>query len=279
MSTHRHIRRRESFDEVAELYDRARPGYPQRLIDDLVALTDLDKRCRVLEIGSGTGQLTVPLAERGLSVVAVELGSSLAEIARRKLAPFEHAEVVVADFDEWVLPEVPFDLVVAATAFHWLDPVRRVQKCAEALHPGGALAIVETHWGVGHGDDLFLAESQSCYARWDPDHDPAFRPPTLDDLPEQRDDLASSQLFAQIMHRRYLCDREYGAAQYCDLLRTFSNVLAFEEPTRRGFLACIADLIESRFEGGIVRHDLYDLWLARTSTSPEAGEREAKNRP
>ena len=98
MSTHRHIRRRESFDEVAELYDRARPGYPQRLIDDLVALTDLDKRCRVLEIGSGTGQLTVPLAERGLSVVAVELGSSLAEIARRKLAPFEHAEVVVADF-------------------------------------------------------------------------------------------------------------------------------------------------------------------------------------
>ena len=38
MSTHRHIRRRESFDEVAELYDRARPGYPQRLIDDLEGL-------------------------------------------------------------------------------------------------------------------------------------------------------------------------------------------------------------------------------------------------
>jgi len=50
-------------------------------------------------------------------------------------------------------------------------------------------------------------------------------------------------------------------------------------PTRRGFLACIADLIESRFEGGIVRRDLYDLWLARTSARPEAGEREAANRP
>ena len=50
-------------------------------------------------------------------------------------------------------------------------------------------------------------------------------------------------------------------------------------PTRRGFLACIADLIESRFEGGIVRHDLYDLWLARTSARPEAGEPEAANRP
>jgi len=93
--------------------------------------------------------------------------------------------------------------------------------------------------GVGHRDDQFFAESRSCSARWDPDHDPDFRPPTLDEVPEQRDDLANSQLFAQ---------------------------------TRRGFLACIADLIESRFEGRSVRHDHYDLWLARTSTRP-AGRR------
>ena len=200
MSTRRGIRRRESFDEVAELYDKARPGYPQRLVDDLVASTGLDKGRRVLEIGSGTGQLTVSLAERGVSLVAV------------------------------------------------------------------ALAIIETHWGLGHGDDKFFAESQSCYARWDADHNPAFRPPTLEELSEERDDLASSQLFSQIMHSRYLCDREYDAVQYCDLLGTFSNVLAFDERTRSGFLTCIADLIESRFGGRIVRHDLYDLWLARTST-------------
>ena len=200
-------------------------------------------------------------ADRG-----VELGSNLAEVVRRKLAPFEHAEVVTADFDDWVLPVEPFDMVVAATAFHWLDPARRVRKCAEALRPGGALAIIETHWGLGHGDDKFFAESQSCYARWDADHNPAFRPPTLEELSEERDDLASSQLFSQIMHSRYLCDREYDAVQYCDLLGTFSNVLAFDERTRSGFLACIADLIESRFGGRIVRHDLYDLWLARTST-------------
>ena len=144
-----------------------------------------------------------------------------------------------------------------------------MRKCTNALRPGGALAIVETRWGIGHGADPFFAESQSCYARWDPDHDPGFRQPTLEELPKERDDLASSQLFAEITHRRYLCDREYGTAQYCDLLSTFSNVLALDEPIRRGFLACIADLIESRFGGRIVRHDLYDLWLARTSTKPE----------
>jgi SAM-dependent methyltransferase len=269
MTSGRGVRRRESFDEVAELYDRARPGYPQSLIDDLVDFTGLRGGHRVLEIGSGTGQLTVPLAERGVSLLAVELGSNLADVARRKLSRFDHAEVVVADFDQWVLPDRPFDLVVAATAFHWLDPATRIRKCADALRSGGTVAIVETRWGVRHGDDPFFAESQSCYARWDPGHDPSFQPPTLEDLPEERDDLASSHLFAEIAHRRYLYDREYSAAQYCDLLGTFSNVLAFDEPVRAGFLACIADLIQSRFAGRIVRHDLYDLWLARTSKRPE----------
>src|SRR5574341_242905 len=104
MSASRGSRRRESFDEVAELYDKARPGYPHQLVDDLLELSDLGEGHRVLEIGSGSGQLTVPLAERGLSIVAVELGANLAGVARRKLTRFQYAEVVVADFDEWVIP-------------------------------------------------------------------------------------------------------------------------------------------------------------------------------
>src|SRR5262245_61850089 len=127
------MRRRESFDEVAELYERARPTYPTPLVEDLVQFASLSKNTRVLEIGCGTGQLTLPLAERGTSIVAVELGTKLASVARRKLAPFENVAVIVADFDRWMLPEEPFDLVVAATAFHWLRPETRVHACANAL--------------------------------------------------------------------------------------------------------------------------------------------------
>ena len=133
------IRHRESFDEVAELYDQARPGYPKQLVDDLVKLSGLYKGHRVLEIGSGTGQLTVPLAEHGAILVAVELGANLAYIVRRKLGRFKQAEVVVADFEEWTPPAVSFDLVVAATAFHWLDPTTRVRKCANAWRPSARL--------------------------------------------------------------------------------------------------------------------------------------------
>lgn len=59
---------RESFDGIAELYDRVRPAYSEALVNDLVELTALCIGTRVLEIGCGTGQLTLPLAERGASL-------------------------------------------------------------------------------------------------------------------------------------------------------------------------------------------------------------------
>jgi SAM-dependent methyltransferase len=256
-------RRRDSFDEMAELYNAARPPYPPELIADLVALSGVGEGARVLEIGPGTGQLTVPLAARGLAVTAVERGPNLALLARENLARFPQAEVLVADFDVWEPPAEPFDMVVAAAAFHWLDPATRLERCAAALRPGGALAIVGIRWGVNTGDDRFFRESQQCWARWDPAYDPAFRQPALADLPAEHPELAASPLFALTGYRRCLSERTYSAKGYCDLLGTYSNIQVMEEQSRAGFLSCIAGLIESRFGGRVVRHDVYDLWVAR----------------
>ena len=71
-------RLRATFDQAAGLYDRARPGYPPALFDDLADLTGIRPGSRALEIGPRTGQATLPLAERGGRVVAVELGPDLA---------------------------------------------------------------------------------------------------------------------------------------------------------------------------------------------------------
>jgi ubiquinone/menaquinone biosynthesis C-methylase UbiE len=262
MAKNPEVLRRDSFDSVAEAYDRARPSYPEQLVDDLITLADIGERSRVLEIGPGTGQLSVSLAKRGASLVAVERGPNLAAVARRRLSSFEHADVKVADFDQWEASPASFDVVVAATAFHWLDPSTRVARCAAILRPGGSLAIVQTRWGVAQGDDPFFAASQTCYSRWAPNHDPTFRQTWPEDIRPPCDDLANPEL-GHVVHRRYLCAREYSAATYCDLLGTFSDVLAFEEGCRAGFLACMSSLIDSQFGGRIVRHVLYDLCIAR----------------
>jgi tRNA G46 methylase TrmB len=67
---------RTTFEQVPELYDRARPDYPPQVFDDLVALAQLPARARLVEIGCGTGQATVPLAERGYAISASNLASS-----------------------------------------------------------------------------------------------------------------------------------------------------------------------------------------------------------
>jgi SAM-dependent methyltransferase len=256
--------RAESFDDVAELYQLARPTYPEALFADLVAVTALQKTHRVLEIGAGTGQLTIPLAAQGVQLLAVERGANLARVLAHNVAMFPQVTTVVADFDEWDGPPGQFDSVIVATAFHWLDAATRLARCVKLLRPGGALTIVDTRWGAGVKGDRFAAESQACYARWDPTYDSSLRPLGPDDVPEFSDELAQSRLFETVVHRRHFCRREYEARAYCDLLATFSNILAFDAESRQGFLQCIERLIESRFAGRIVRADVHDLWVART---------------
>jgi protein-L-isoaspartate O-methyltransferase len=258
-------RRRESFDEVAELYDQARPGYPKSLVEDLVSLASVNSSSRVLEVGAGTGQLTTQLARSAADILAVELGVNLAEVLRRNVAGLSNVHVLVDDFDRWRPQGALFDLVVVATAFHWLNPTTRVQKAASLLRPGGMLAVIETHWVSRGAEDRFSVESQSCYAQWDPAHDPGFRPRELGDLKDRNEELEKAETFESILHRRHFCDRQFTARKYCDLLATFSGVRAFSDTARSGFLTCIASLIDTHFQGTITRRVIYELWLGQTS--------------
>ncbi|HKD96022.1 MAG TPA: methyltransferase domain-containing protein, partial [Micromonosporaceae bacterium] len=92
---------RSTFGQDAELYDQCRPTYPPQLFTDLAALADLGPRARVLEIGCGTGQATLPLAQLGCHVVAMDLSPDMAAIARRNLAQFPIVTVVAAAFEDW----------------------------------------------------------------------------------------------------------------------------------------------------------------------------------
>ena len=100
-------RRRDSFDEVADLYDRYRPTPPARVVDALIKATGVGKGTRVVEFGCGTGQLSVPLAATGSELTSVEPGARLAAIAARNLSRFPLATVECATFEDWPLPPAP----------------------------------------------------------------------------------------------------------------------------------------------------------------------------
>jgi SAM-dependent methyltransferase len=224
-------RLRETFEEVAELYDRARPSYPPELFDDLIALAGLHAGSRVLELGPGTGKATIALAGRGLQVVGVELGEGLAAVARENLSDFPEAEIVTASFEGWATDE-RFDAIVAFTAFHWIDPDVRYEKSAQLLRRGGALAIVETKHVLPEGGEAFWVEVQADYdaAAPDPDNRP---PPRPDQVPDLTGEIEESGGFRSIGVRRYLWDVPYTAAEYVDVLDTYSGHRSMADEQRR----------------------------------------------
>ncbi len=250
-----------TFDAVADQYDRVRPGYPQVLLDALVALTGIGPGSRVLEIAPGTGQLSVPLARLGVALTAVEMGGRLAALAGRNLAPYPAATVVRSTFEAWQPPAEPFDLVACATAWHWLDPAVRVRKSLDVLRPGGSLAVLSTEHVEG-GTSAFFAEVQDCYERWDPATRPGLRPPQADDVPHHAADEDAPDPRVVGRHvRRVTWDATYSAGAYRELIGTYSPTLALDPDRRAGLLDCVGGLLERRYGGTVVKRYLTELQL------------------
>ena len=130
------------FNEVPELYERARPSYPDELFADLAAATGVDAHAAVLEIGCGTGQATRSLAQFGGVVTAIEPGAAMAEMARQRLARFENVVIETADFEAWAPCDRRFDLIAAASSWHWIDPRIGWRRAHDLLRPGGWLALL-----------------------------------------------------------------------------------------------------------------------------------------
>jgi SAM-dependent methyltransferase len=234
---------RATFDDVPELYDRVRPIAPQHVFDDLVELAGLEPGARLVEIGCGTGQATLPLAARGLEVVGVELGESMAELARRKLAAFPRVRIVTSSFEEWDPAGERFDAVVSFNAFHWIDPGVRFAKPADVLREGGALAVFGSRYVEHDAADPVWMALQEDYEAVTGQGEP---PVHMDAVRDRSAEFETSGYFRNVRVRRYVWDVTFDADAYVDLLTTSSWHHRLEEDTRRELFARIHRRIRAR---------------------------------
>ncbi|MGZ4380264.1 MAG: class I SAM-dependent methyltransferase [Gaiellaceae bacterium] len=230
---------------MPELYDRARPTYPPALFDDLAELAGLPEGARLLEIGTGPGKASGPLAERGFEIVGIELGERLAALARRNLAGFPNVAIVNADFETWEPGAAEFDAVVSFTAFHWIDPGVRYEKTARPLREGGALAIVETSHVLPEGGDPFWIEVQDDYREVFPE-DEAHYPPAPADVAGMSEELEASGRYGPAEVRRYVWDVTYSAEDYVGVLETYSGHRATDVELRERLYELIRRRIDAR---------------------------------
>lgn len=251
---------RAVFGQDAARYDRARPGYPEPMFADLARFAGLTARSRVLELGCGTGQATGPLARIGCTIVAVELSAEMAAVAHRNLREHPNVSIEVAPFERWTPPASPFDLVLSATAFHWIDPEIRAGKAADVLRPGGTLAVIHSEHVAG-GTGQFFVDAQACYERFDPRTPPGLRLTPSADIPDDAGEFDRSGRFGPARFRRYEWEQEYDTRGYLDLLMTYSVTRSLPRPARDRLLACLGGLIDRDHGGRISKRYLTRLTL------------------
>ena len=256
------MERAATFDKIAELYDASRKGYPSRLFDALLSSLPVEaERADILEIGCGTGQATLPLAQRGCRILAVEIGPNLARIAGEKLAGFANVEIVNSRFEDFAPPR-RFDMVLAVTSWHWIDPEVRYARAAAALKPHGILAFTANEHVFPEGYDPFFREIQDCYESIGAGR-LTFPPPAPEQITDASAEIIKSGYFEDIRVIRIFWAQEFTADEHIAMLNTASDHRLMEQWQRERLFAETRRLIGLRPKGRITKHNLTMLHLAR----------------
>ena len=251
---------RRTFNEVADDYDVARPSYPDAIIHQLATGCGLTSHSRILEIGCGTGQLTGSLAELGSQVTAIDLGPRLADCARRNLRAYPKVSVLTNDFETWQASEEPFDLVISAQAFHWIDPDIGYAKARALLKPTGMLALL---WNLFAGGSGPIYEALDRVYRTQA---PCLCQGARASLAERVERITAGIITSGTFHpaeiHRVPWTSTYTPDEYIRLLQTFSDHRALEPSMREELFSSIRRIIE-RHGGRIERPWVATLFLSQ----------------
>lgn len=243
------------FGEEPELYDRARPGYSDAVVQDVLAFGGIEgEACRALEVGAGTGKATVAFARNGVRVLALEPDPAMAAVAARNCAPYPGVEVSVSSFEDWEPQEGAFDLVFSAQAWHWVRPEVRCALAASVLLPGASLALLwhRVHWP---DDDPVRAALEVSYREHAPAlhrKGPGFPGLTPSELEERaRAEVEECADFTDIAVHEHPWTATFDAEAYVERLRTQSDHRLLPAEQRERLLDAVSEVIASA-AGGVV---------------------------
>ena len=238
------------FNEVPELYDRVRPGYPDELFADLVAITGLDNTSSVLEVGCGTGQATRSLGALGFPMTALEPAAEMAELARQRLTDFGNVTIEVSTFEEWDGRGARFDVIAAASSWHWIDPAVGWRRAHDLLNPGGWMALLSNIVITHPTEPEVYAETADLHERFSPGNPGWGYPPVEEDARANYKGWGEVEgpggLFEEPILRWYPTVQWFDGDGFADLLRSTSLYRKMEPNVREALLDAIAERIRTR---------------------------------
>jgi len=229
-------RQRVLFDSVADLYDVCRASYPTDIIESVVSMSGVHAGDPILEIGCGTGQLTRQLAAYRFAFTAIDLGPSMIQVARRHVNDVD-VRFAVSSFEDFDAPDASFDLIVSATAFHWIDPAVAWTKPVRLLRPAGWLAVLHT---VEKYDEPFGSALTQAWIKRSADGG-AWGDA---DRPTLTESMTSTGMFDAPFVRSHTERRALSAEQVLNLEHTRATSLSYDAATRASFTEELKAMLE-----------------------------------
>ena len=255
---------REVFGGDPAGYERARPGYPERVYELLVERCGLVPGTATLEIGPGPGTASMSLIARGARpYVAVEPDPRLAEHleSRLRAVPAE-ATVHVQPFEDAPLGPQSFDLVAAATSFHWIEPKPGLKRVFTLLRPGGWWAMWWTIFNDPEREDPFHEVTHPLLQRATGEEGPSDEPFVYLQNEERIAELVGAG-FRAPHFEAIRFTRSFTPGEIRDLYATFSPVSRLAAAPRAKLLDDLERVAADTFGGRVERPFVTACYVAR----------------
>lgn len=251
-------KRGESFNEIAQIYDLARPGYPRQLIDEVINLADLSDEANILDIGTGTGKGTIDFAEKGYRIHCIEPGQNLLAIAKVNLSIYPQVTFEVTTFEDWNLQANSFDLAISAQAFHWVNREIGYPKVAQALKDEGHVALF---WNfISPSDEIVFSVLKEAYQKYVPS---TSNNPSIASLIEKRKNwILNSNCFQNLIIKKYPRFVDFSAEEYLNLIKIQTVYQTFTPQQQQELSRDCIEIINN-YGGTVTRQYLSVLFFAQ----------------
>ena len=257
---------RRLFGLNPEGYEDVRPPYPAALYRFLVEQGALTRGSVTLEIGAGSGLATRRLIELGASPITVvepdeRFGPLLSKLRATTGADLR---VLSCAFEDAALPSHAFDLVAAATSYHWLDPDVALGKVADVLKPGGFVALLWNVFGDLDRADPFHDATLPLFG--DQAISPSGAPDAIPfalDRAARESEFARTGAFEAVRYFETRWTLVLDTARVGRLYEGFSHVQRMPQPQRDALLQRLMEVAQTRFGGRVERNMTSPIYLAR----------------
>ena len=244
-------------------YEDSRPDYPVWIFERLRDSGALVPGTSTLEVGPGTGRATRRLLEYGANPLTLiepdERFAAMLESAIRESTA--DCRVMHQSFEDAELPANEFDLIAAATAFHWIEPISGLKKVRLLLKENGVAALF---WNVLQDldkEDRFHDATQSLLSPLavSPSGSPKTVPYALDRRSREADARASG--FKHVAHFESRWTLVLDTVQIGKLYEGFSHIQRLDAQSRANLLAELMQVAEVQFNGAVERNVTSCLYI------------------